>query len=85
MPRSKAPPKLACSICGEVFPDATLALGHRLVAHTAKEPSRRMRMGRARAALGRIHRRLEGMGLDEVQSHQVTQALAEELHRAHIL
>jgi len=77
--------KLTCPICGEEFGDATLALGHYLVAHPAKDPTRRQRHGRARASLGRIHRRLEGMGLDEAQAHQVVQALAEELHRAHIL
>jgi len=77
----KTPP---CSLCGDTFENDAQALAHRLVAHPAEEPSRRKRVRRARKALARIHRRLEGVGLDEVQSHQVVQALAEELRRAGI-
>ena len=77
----KTPP---CPICGATFDDASQALVHRLVAHPAEDPSRRKRVRRARRALARIHRRLEAMGLDEVQAHQVTQALAEELRKAGI-
>ena len=73
-----------CSLCGATFKEDAQALAHRLVAHPAEDPSRRKRVRRARRALARIHRRLEGMGLDEVQSHQVVQALAEELRRAGI-
>ena len=73
-----------CPICGATFDTETLALGHRLVAHPAVDPSRRKRVRRARKALARVHRRLEGMGLDLVQAHQVTQALAEELRKAGI-
>ena len=77
----KTPP---CPTCGDTFEDASQALVHRLVAHPAVDPSRRKRVRRARKALARIHRRLEAMGLDEVQAHQVTQALAEELRKAGI-
>lgn len=71
-----------CPVCGATVENETLALAHRLVAHPAQEPSRRKRVRRARRALGRVHRRLEEMGLDEVQAHQVTQALAQELRKA---
>ena len=77
----KTPP---CPTCGATFDNETLALGHRLVAHPAEDPTRRKRVRRARKALARIHRRLEAMGLDEVQAHQVTQAIAEELRKAGI-
>ena len=73
-----------CPICGATFDNETLALGHRLVAHPAEDPTRRKRVRRARKALARIHRRLEAMGLDEVHAHQVVQALAEELRKAGI-
>jgi len=73
-----------CPLCGTTFENDSQALAHRLVAHPAEDPSRRKRVRRARRALARIHRRLEGMGLDEAQSHQVVQALAEELRRAGI-
>ena len=75
---------IKCPLCGDTFQDASQALAHRLVAHPAEEPSRRKRIRRARRALARVHRRLEGMGLDEVQAHQVVQALAEELRKAGI-
>jgi hypothetical protein len=48
------------------------------------DPSRRKRVTRARKALAVIHRRLEAMGLSELQSHQVIGALAEELRKAGI-
>jgi len=73
-----------CPICGATFEDVLQALAHRLVAHPAVDPSRRKRVRRARRALARIHRRLEAMGLDEVQAHQVTQTIAEELRKAGI-
>ena len=73
-----------CPLCGTTFEDDAQALVHRLVAHPAEDPSRRKRVRRARRALARIHRRLEGMGLDEAQAHQVVQALAEEMRRAGI-
>jgi hypothetical protein len=71
-----------CPLCDAVFGTDLQAFTHRLVAHTAEDPSRRKRVRRARKALARIHRRLELMGLDEVQAHQVVQALAEELRKA---
>ena len=71
-----------CPICGATFPDDLGALAHRLVAHPAVEPSRTKRIRRARRALARIFCRLEGMGLDELQAHQVVQAIAEELRKA---
>ena len=73
-----------CPVCGATFDNETLALGHRLVAHPAVDPSRRKRVTRARKALGVMHRRLEAMGLSELQSHQVIGALAEELRKAGI-
>ena len=73
-----------CLFCGTTFENDSQALAHRLVAHPVEDPSRRKRVRRARRALARIHRRLEAMGLDEVQAHQVTQALAEELRKAGI-
>ena len=73
-----------CPLCGATFQDDLGALAHRLVAHPAEEPSRRKRIRRARAALARIMRRLEEMGLDELQAHQVVQAIAEELRKAGI-
>lgn len=71
-----------CPICGQTFEEPTQAFAHKLVAHPAEDPSRRKRVRRARKALARIHRRLEEMGLDEIQAHQVTQAIAEEFRRA---
>ena len=73
-----------CPVCGATFEDDPQALAHRLVAHPAEDPSRRKRVRRARRALARVHRRLEAMGLDEIQAHQVVQAIAEELRRAGI-
>ena len=79
---TKKPRVPRCALCGESFASDLDALAHRLVAHPAVEPSRRRKITRVRAALARIHRRLEAMGLDEVQSHQVVQALTEELRKA---
>jgi len=73
-----------CPLCDATFETELQALTHRLVAHTAEDPSRRKRVRRARSALPRILRRLEGMGLSELEAHQVVQALAEELRRAGI-
>ncbi|MBU2009583.1 MAG: hypothetical protein KJ624_07105 [Chloroflexi bacterium] len=79
---TKKPRVPRCALCGQTFASDLDALAHRLVAHPAVEPSRRRKITRVRAALARIHRRLEAMGLDEVQSHQVVQALTEELRKA---
>ena len=79
---TKKPRVPRCALCGESFASDLDALAHRLVAHPAVDPSRRRKITRVRAALARIHRRLEAMGLDEVQSHQVVQALTEELRKA---
>ena len=73
-----------CPICGQTFEEPTQAFAHKLVAHPAVDPSRRKRVRRARKALARIHRRLEELGLDEVQAHQMVQAIAEELRKAGI-
>ena len=73
-----------CPICGATFEEPTQAFAHRLVAHTAEDPSRRKRVRRARKSLARIHRRLEELGLDEVHAHQVVQAIAEEFRKAGI-
>jgi len=73
-----------CPLCGTTFENDSQALAHRLVAHPPEDPPRRRRVCRARRALARIHRRLEAMGLDEAASHQVVQALAEELRKAGI-
>ena len=73
-----------CPVCGVTFDNETLALGHRLVAHPVVDPTRRKRVTRARKALAVIHRRLEEMGLSELQAHQVIRALAEELRKAGI-
>ena len=79
---TKKPRVPRCALCGESFASDLDALAHRLVAHPAVDPSRRRKITRVRSALARIHRRLEAMGLDEVQSHQVVQALTEELRKA---
>ena len=43
-----------CPVCGATFDNETLALGHRLVAHPAVDPSRRKRVTRARKALAEL-------------------------------
>ena len=82
MPKKVKP--TPCPICGTTFDTDSQVFAHKLVAHPAVDPSRRKRVRRARRALARIHRRLEELGLDEVQAHQVVQAIAEELRRAGI-
>jgi len=81
---AKQLPKPTCGVCGASFDTNLDHLAHSLVAHPAVEPSRRRKITRVRNALARIHVRLELMGLSEVQSHQVVQALAEELRKAGI-
>ena len=78
---SKKKPE-TCALCGRVHENASEKLVHFLVGHgpliTGATPRKRHR---ARAALPKIHRRLEEMGFDEVQAHRILAAVAEELRQ----
>lgn len=78
--KSKTKP---CPICKLPFPETDPSgLIHVLVAHGPLEkgetPHRRRR---TRAAIPKIFRRLEALGYSEQQTHQIIQAVAEELRK----
>ncbi|MEK7848030.1 MAG: hypothetical protein AAB270_03815 [Chloroflexota bacterium] len=79
---SKRKPEQPCALCGRVHENPSERLAHFLVGHgplnTGATPRKRHR---ARAALPKIHRRLEEMGFDEVQAHRILAAVAEELRK----
>ena len=73
MPKAKK-----CTICGGELTGLD-GMVHMLVSHGPNNITNKRSRTRARASLPRIHRRLEKLGLDEVQTHKVLTAVAEEL------
>lgn len=70
-----------CPLCGGGN-EGVAKLAHMLVGHGPLNPRKRKRV---KAILPTIHSALERAGFGEVQAHQVTRLMAEELRKAGLI
>ena len=78
MPKAKG---TRCPLCGKGHEEAVQGLAHILVGHGPLAGASPWKRGRARAALPRIHRRLEEAGFSEGQAHLILRLMAEEMRK----
>ncbi len=73
-----------CALCGEKH-EGVASLAHMLVGHGPLAGASPRKRKRVKAVLPAIHSALERAGFDEVQAHQVTRLVAEELRKAGLI
>lgn len=72
-----------CALCGETWEkDDPKGLAHILVAHGPLVGLSPRKRNRVRKMLPQLHRRLEGVGFTEEQSHLIIREVVEELRKS---
>jgi len=82
--RRKPKPDGRCELCGNEH-EGVASLAHMLVGHGPLAGASPRKRKRVKAVLPAIHSALERAGFDEVQAHQVTRLVAEELRKAGLI
>ena len=75
----------ACAFCGVQHEGGMPSLAHMLVGHGPLQGASPRKRKKVKAVLPAIHAALEKAGYGEVQAHQVTGLVAEELRKAGLI